>query len=106
MINNRSNVTGVTLNKKKHPPPYEQTTTEYWAAKWRSVDGKSAAKHFSISKHGYDGAFQMAIDYRKKKIEELRNLGFQYSEDHGERVDPTNAEEYVKLHGIPKQTYK
>jgi hypothetical protein len=104
MVNNQSDVTGVTLNRKRHPPPYSHVISEYWAAKWTTSEGKAAAKHFSISKLGSEAAFEMAIAYRNTKINELRESGLMYSEDHGHAIDPTNAEEYIALNNIPRRT--
>jgi hypothetical protein len=45
-------------------------------------DGKAYSKHFSSKKYG-DGSRNLAIAWRKEKIEELNSLGFGYTKEHG-----------------------
>jgi len=53
--NNTSGVKGVSLSATGKQP--------YWVAHWRDGD-KQVQKNFSIKKHGYEAAKQMAIDHR------------------------------------------
>ena len=75
---NVSGVTGVSLVKSSNPK-----TSDYWAAYWTPLDGKRKAKYFSILKYG-DNAFELAVQFRDKKIDELNKIGFGYTESHGE----------------------
>lgn len=68
---NTSGVTGVCL-----------TCDGFWKASW-NVEGVSVSKKFGVNKFGNDTAFQLACDYRKRKIAELNNNGEAYSERHG-----------------------
>jgi hypothetical protein len=69
LINNTSEFTGV---QERHE----------FIAQW-TENGKLFNKSFKVSKYGYDLAKQMAIDFREKKIKELNQLGYNYSDRHG-----------------------
>lgn len=69
---NKTGVTGVTL----------KDGTNYCAI-WIDSDGKSRSKTFSFNVYGKDGAFELACEYRKNKIEELKSKGLNYTERHG-----------------------
>lgn len=71
--NNTSGVTGVC-----------NTRGVYWTALWRDhyLD-KMHTKSFNILKLGNDTAFKLAVEYRKKMIDELNSSGQNYTERHG-----------------------
>lgn len=52
-------------------------------AHWCDVNGEDHTKSFSVSKYGLLPAFAEACKYRMQKLDELRKLGMEYSEDHG-----------------------
>lgn len=52
--------------------------TKYWVAQW--FDGKRKNKWFSVDKYGDAQAKQMAVAYRKARIEEIGG----YTERHGD----------------------
>lgn len=81
--NNSTDFTGVCLNKKFHPKPYQHKFTEYYVARWYDSEGVLHGKNFNISKLGKEEAFSLACEYRKKMIEELNQAGAGYTEDHG-----------------------
>ena len=61
----------------------------YYSAEWRDYpSGKKCRKFFSIKKLGVDEAFSLAVEFRKKKIEEQIEKGAPYT----------------KIHGLPKNT--
>jgi hypothetical protein len=51
-------------------------------ASWNDEHGKGQCKNFAIKKYGREEAFRMACEIRKQKIEELRKLGFDYTDRH------------------------
>lgn len=78
--NNTSGVSGVQLDNKSvkgGDPKY------YYKAAWRSLDGKTRAKSYSVEKYGKEKAFELAVAKRKEMIEYLNSLGAGYSETHG-----------------------
>lgn len=77
--NNTSGFTGVHLVSTLVKGVIYQS----WVATWSSLDGKSNRKWFSILKYGYEKAKELAIEYRKSKIEELNAQGAGYSDRHG-----------------------
>jgi hypothetical protein len=71
--NNTSGVTGVRLNKG-----------ESWVCTWMDkISKKELTKSFSIKRYGYDEAFNLACKYRKNIINDLKNQGVYYGENHG-----------------------
>lgn len=74
--NNTSGVTGVRHHKCGRGG-------EFWRVKWRTLDGKDAEKYFSISKLGYDAAFEQAVLFRTEMLEQLNRAGGGYTEQHG-----------------------
>lgn len=58
-----------------------KTGTLYFRASWME-NGKQKYKSFNTNKFGKN-ALQLAIDYRKNKIEELNKQGNSYTERHG-----------------------
>lgn len=77
--NNTSGVTGVTVRTREIAGNLYTTCT----ARWKSMDGKSHTKDFSADKYGFEKAFQMAIEYRNRKIAELNAQGAEYANSHG-----------------------
>jgi len=100
-IKNTSSATGVKLNKKKHPKPHDHKVSEYWTATWQDINGVQKAKHFSIEKLGFNVAYNLACDYRAERLLDLKNNGFNYTEDHGEPSPSIDIKEYIKLHNLP-----
>lgn len=74
--NNKSGVTGIYLHKGA-------TGIEYWVASYNPEKGRSKSKYFNIAKLGNKEAFELAREFRDKKIEELKALGYGYTEKHG-----------------------
>ena len=75
--NNSSGKTGV---YKTHNG-YSAT---YWTASCFDAHlNKKVSKHFSIATYGDDVAFQMATLWRKSKLDELKQSGFNITERHG-----------------------
>lgn len=68
---NTSGINGVGLHQNK-----------YWKAQWYE-NGRLSCKYFSIEKYGNATALDLAINFRKCKIEELNKIGYNYSERHG-----------------------
>lgn len=57
---------------------------KYAMATWRDENLKPRSKYFSFDKLGEEQAIQLAAEFRKQKIQELINIGFQYTERHGQ----------------------
>lgn len=55
----------------------------YAVASWKTLEGKTKQKCFSIDKLGEELAISLAKDYRKKAIEEINLNGAGYTERHG-----------------------
>ena len=72
--NNSSGVTGVSLSDNKG--------SLLWQAYINGVNGR-IIKSFSVNKLGYQEAFILACEYRKKLIEDNNALGTAYTETHG-----------------------
>lgn len=71
----QTGVTGVT----KRIAPGDIVT---FRASWTDENGKEQCHNFSTRKYGYDEAFRLACEVRKNKIEELKALGFDYTDRH------------------------
>lgn len=72
-INNTSGFTGVTLS----------TDMKNWRARWATGIGREqGSKNFSIAKHGYETAKQLAIDHRNLQISLLNASGASYTSRH------------------------
>lgn len=54
-----------------------------WRAQYHEVDGKRVIKDFSISKLGYNEAFNLACEWRAEQIRLLNEGGAGYTERHG-----------------------
>lgn len=65
---NTSGVTGVGLHQGK-----------YWKAFWYE-NGRLMCKYFPITD---DNSFEKAVKYRERKLQELNELGYGYTERHG-----------------------
>lgn len=75
---NTSGQTGVGFDHSGNP---EHSTYVY--ANWRKLDGSTGKKKFSVNKLGLLPAFKVAVEYRRKMIEELNAQGAGYTENHG-----------------------
>tara|TARA_Y100000114_G_C11764120_1_gene332345 strand:+ start:35170 stop:35736 length:567 start_codon:yes stop_codon:yes gene_type:complete len=53
-----------------------------WRAVWSDLDGKLRSKSFNVRKYGYENAYNLAVEYRQKMIDELNSLGAGYTERH------------------------
>lgn len=73
--NNKTGVNGVNYFEPKNRSPR-------YTATWHE-DGKLRSKSFSVSTHGED-AFNLAVAFRLKMIEQLNKDGANYSPNHGE----------------------
>lgn len=71
---NRSGFTGVYFDG--------HTGEGRWCARWVE-SGKARKKNFAVSKHGFEKAKELAVQYRKEQIERLNSLGYGYTENHG-----------------------
>lgn len=76
---NKTGITGVLYRERVINGKVYRT----WVAQWVPETNKKKSKDFSCDKYGYEAAKQMAIDYRKKMIEQLNLQGFEYAESHG-----------------------
>jgi hypothetical protein len=76
--NNTSGITGVRFNTQI----VSGNTYTSWVASWNE-GGKKRTKNFSCEKFGVDAAKEMAISFRDKKIQELKDSGIDYAETHG-----------------------
>ncbi len=54
-------------------------------ARWVDLSGKRKSKSFSVNTYGEGPALKMAVEFRDKKIEELNELGAEYTERHGQK---------------------
>lgn len=54
-----------------------------WTANWRTKEGLTRSKKFSIDKYGEDLAFKLACEYRQKIIQQLEAEGVVYADSHG-----------------------
>lgn len=50
---------------------------------WRNVDKKPKRKFFAFSKYTEEGALELAVEFRKQKIQELIQQGMSYTSRHG-----------------------
>ena len=75
---NTSGSTGVTWREEKNRP------TNRAVATWYDLSGVQRCKSFSDKHIGKEEAIRLATEFRAKKIEELRELGAEYGEHHGE----------------------
>ena len=75
--NNSSGVIGVQFMRNRN--------SFYWQACWTDLHtNKRRSKYFSILQLGYDRAFELACEYRVKKVEQLNAEGAGYTDRHGE----------------------
>lgn len=74
--NNTSGVTGVKFW-------VNHFGTTFARAAWRTDEGKNCTKSFSVTQYGLLPAFSMAVEFRRKMVEELNEQGANYSERHG-----------------------
>lgn len=69
---NKSGVVGVYFKRNNDG-------NTFWVATWRDFDSRSRMRAFMTGRYGYDEAFKLACDYRKKMVNELNEMGFDYS---------------------------
>ena len=81
MKNNTSGTTGVSWENKLHPNG--MTSTTYAVVQWKE-DFKFKKKLFSVKTYGLLPAFALAVQHRKDQIKRLNELGYGYSDNHGE----------------------
>ena len=74
MSHNTSGITGVAYS------PIDNA----WRAIWHNGEGKQRNKSFSVNKYGEDVAKQLAITARELAIDSLKNIGYLYTERHGQ----------------------
>lgn len=70
---NTSGKTGVTFDSKQNR----------WVTQWWSLDKHRRKKTFSVSKYGYELAFDLACKFREQVIAELNTQGAGYTDRHG-----------------------
>jgi hypothetical protein len=78
---NTSGFTGMCLRKKI----IKGRVYESWEVNWKLPSGKQCGRSFSISKYGVDGAFDLAMNFKLLKQQELNAAGARYSERHGKQ---------------------
>lgn len=74
--NNTTGITGIYYDKKSGD-------NFYWKASWMDLDGKQKTKSFSVKKHGFDIAKELAVQYRTEVIQQLNEQGAGYTDRHG-----------------------
>ena len=74
---NTSGFAGVFPWKDKH-----DRVTAYYAT-WVGLDGKQKRKSFAFSHYTEQGALELAVEFRKQKIQELIQQGMSYTSRHG-----------------------
>lgn len=77
--NSKTGVNGVVLGLVK--TKIGNYTERYTATVY--IDGKKQTKSFSPFVHGREKAFEMACEWREKRITELNEQGYGYTERHG-----------------------
>jgi hypothetical protein len=77
---NGTSTCGVRVERKvnKHGKEYF-----YWQAHWKTLEGNTCNKNFSIAKLGDADAYRMACEYREMQIRLLNESGAGYTERHG-----------------------
>lgn len=60
-------------------------TSGNWVVNYTDLYGKQKCKSFSSKKYGYDVAKTLAIEYRRKMIDDLNKQGAGYTDTHGVR---------------------
>lgn len=73
---NKSGVTGVYFKNMKGDP--------YWTATWQDLNGKKHRVCFAVNKYTNQGAKSLAIEARRKAIEQLNAQGAGYTQRHNE----------------------
>lgn len=84
---NTSGVTGVQWYYQEYNTKYSKGYTLYAVATWSEItDGvkKTRNKKFSVTQYGLLPAFAEAVKFRINKIKELNQLGYGYTEYHGQ----------------------
>lgn len=62
----------------------------FYRAQWRGLDGKKKERSFSVKYYGEEFAKFLAEEYRELMIQQLRDLGVNYSEYHGKFKEVIN----------------
>lgn len=55
----------------------------YYSAYWNTNEGIRKTKTFGVLKYGKEEAFRLACEYRAKMIQELKDSGEWYDDNHG-----------------------
>jgi hypothetical protein len=69
--NNRSGISGV-CRYASRDPRQDGTLRWYWIATWSPEPHKTKQIKFSVNKYGEKGAFQRAVQARKKALAQLK----------------------------------
>jgi len=72
--NNRSGVSGVTRIDTLEKNRGRIYSRRYWLAQWPIGDGKAKMRKFSITRYGERGAFQRALQAKRKALRGLAPL--------------------------------
>ena len=67
-VRNTSGIVGVRISERTDVRGECECTFYFWVAQWTDGKGRRKTRSFSINKFGYDKAFQMAVNARKKGI--------------------------------------
>ena len=81
--NNVSGVAGVSLRSRL----INKEVKQFWRAKWTNLDGKETSKWFSVSKYGYNKAYELACFHRAEALNKLNHQGAGYTERHGRALN-------------------
>ena len=92
---NKSSVCGVFMEycykRKKHVA---------WTATWSDKTSKLCRKRFNFSTYEPDIAFRLAMQYRKERLEELKQCGMSYTDRHGVSPLDYKQEHFAKCNLI------
>jgi len=69
--NNRSGISGVTRIDAMETGRGRPRHRQYWLAQWPIGSGKAKTRKFSITRYGEQGAFQRAVQARRKALRAL-----------------------------------
>jgi hypothetical protein len=94
-IRNKSSVCGVFMEycykRKKHVA---------WTATWNDINSKLCRKRFNFSIYSPDTAFNLAVQFRKERLEELKQCGMSYTDRHGVSPLDFKQEHFAKCNLI------
>lgn len=54
-----------------------------YTATWRNLEGIGRSKRFYFTSYTEEKAFELAVEFRRNKIQELKDLGMSYTDRHG-----------------------